>query len=160
MPSNGWKTIWVNRSSQKQYLGKLLPNSDRNKKVIRGKFNAIVGYKGNGAIVHYHPDHHHSAEIKPEGHLTDRLWRTVPRWHYRYHAHDCIVQAGSKSKKTLYPCIKGHIALARAIFPEGSCGHNSMCWQGSFCGNTDSITSMEPAMAWDITSMYTKARTA
>ena len=30
-------------------------------------FNAIVGYQGNGAIVHYHPDHHHSAEIKPEG---------------------------------------------------------------------------------------------
>ncbi|MBK7790474.1 MAG: aminopeptidase P family N-terminal domain-containing protein [Saprospiraceae bacterium] len=30
-------------------------------------FNAIVGYQGNGAIVHYHPDHHNSAEIKPEG---------------------------------------------------------------------------------------------
>ena len=85
-------------------------------------FNAIVGYKGNGAIVHYHPDHHHSAEIKPEGILlidcggqyhggTTDITRTI------------ALSKPDQSQKRHYTLVlKGHIALARAIFPEGSCG--------------------------------------
>lgn len=85
-------------------------------------FTAIVGYKGNGAIVHYHPDEQNSATLKREGILlvdcggqyeggTTDITRTI------------ALSKPDKIQQRHYTLVlKGHIALARAIFPEGSCG--------------------------------------
>ncbi len=85
-------------------------------------FNAIVGYQGNGAIVHYHPDHHHSAEIKPEGILlvdcggqylggTTDITRTI-----------ALSKPDHQQQRHYTLVLKGHIAIARVIYPEGTCG--------------------------------------
>ncbi len=85
-------------------------------------FNAIVGYKGNGAIVHYRPEHGRAAVIGREGVLlvdsggqymdgTTDITRTV---------HLGIPDLEQKKHFTLV--LKGHIALAMAVFPLGTRG--------------------------------------
>jgi Xaa-Pro aminopeptidase len=85
-------------------------------------FNAIVGYKGNGAIVHYRPEHGRAAVIGREGVLlvdsggqymdgTTDITRTV---------HLGIPKSEEKKHFTLV--LKGHIALAMAVFPMGTRG--------------------------------------
>jgi len=85
-------------------------------------FSTIAGYAGNGAIVHYHAHPGTCKTIKPEGLLlidsggqyqdgtTDitRTWAVGPL---------------TKQMKVDYTnVLKGHIALATAIFPEGTRG--------------------------------------
>lgn len=85
-------------------------------------FDAIVGYKGNGAIVHYKPEKETSATIAPEGMLlidsggqyhygTTDITRTIT-----------LSPATDEQKKCFTLVLKGHIALAKAIFPEGTPG--------------------------------------
>ena len=85
-------------------------------------FAAIVGYKGNGAIVHYHPEEGKCAHIENNGILlidsggqyqdgTTDITRTIS------------FSEPSAEQKTAYTLVlKGHIALAVFKFPQGTRG--------------------------------------
>ncbi len=86
-------------------------------------FNPIVGYLGNGAIVHYSAKPDTSAIIKREGVLlldsggqykdgTTDITRTVA----------LDGKPSDKLKRDYTLVLKGHIAIATAKFPEGTCG--------------------------------------
>ena len=96
------------RSDQPHYFGE--------------SFNAIVGYKSNGAMMHYRPDVTDSAEIKKEGILlvdsggqyadgTTDITRTI-----------ALSTPTDVQKKHFTLVLKGHIALARAVFPTDTKG--------------------------------------
>lgn len=86
-------------------------------------FSAIVGYKGNGAIVHYHAQKGSCAHIKKEGMLlldsggqywdgTTDITRTIflgdhPR---------------EEQKEHFTLVLKGMIGLSQVQFPQGTCG--------------------------------------
>lgn len=85
-------------------------------------FGAIVGYKGNGAIVHYSPHPETSALIKNTGVLlidsggqyldgTTDITRTVS-----------LGDETQEEKDAYTRVLKGNIALDKAIFPEGTLG--------------------------------------
>jgi Xaa-Pro aminopeptidase len=85
-------------------------------------FSAIVGYKGNGAIVHYRPQADSCAKIEKEGMLlldsggqyhdgTTDITRTI-----------CLGGATAEQKRNYTLVLKGHIALAVAHFPKGTKG--------------------------------------
>lgn len=85
-------------------------------------FDAIVGYEGNGAIVHYKPDAETCAQMKNEGMLlldcggqyfngTTDITRTVT-----------FSPPTEQQKLDFTLVLKGHIALAMARFPEGTNG--------------------------------------
>lgn len=89
---------------------------------VSESFPAIVGYNGNGAIIHYRPDAKHSATLKPQGillldsggqylHGTTDITRTVALGK---------PTAGQKRNFTLV--LKGCIALTRIKFPEKTTG--------------------------------------
>lgn len=97
------------RSEQSHYYGE--------------SFGAIVGYKGNGAIIHYAPPETGSSTIKPSGVLlcdsggqyydgTTDITRTF--------AMGDDVSQDAKLAYTLV--LKGMIALDNAVFPEGTSG--------------------------------------
>ncbi|MCL4110213.1 UNVERIFIED_CONTAM: hypothetical protein GTU68_030597 [Idotea baltica] len=85
-------------------------------------FGAIVGYKENGAIVHYSPSAEDSAIIKSSGVLlidsggqyldgTTDITRTI------------TLGIPSDEERDAYTrVLKGNIALDRAVFPEGTLG--------------------------------------
>ncbi len=85
-------------------------------------FSTIAGYKGNGAIVHYHAMPETCLEIKPEGLLlidsgaqykdgTTDITRTV-----------AVGELTKQMKVDYTNVLKGHIAIATAIYPEGTRG--------------------------------------
>ncbi len=85
-------------------------------------FSAIVGYRGNGAIIHYRAEPGTCAEIQPEGMLlidsggqykggTTDVTRTI---------HLSSPSAAEKKHFTLV--LQGYIALDRVQFPAGTCG--------------------------------------
>lgn len=85
-------------------------------------FSTIAGYKGNGAIVHYHAMPETCLEIKPEGLLlidsgaqykdgTTDITRTV-----------AVGELTKQMKADYTNVLKGHIAIATAIYPEGTRG--------------------------------------
>ena len=85
-------------------------------------FHAIVGYRGNGAIVHYRPEAGKCADIRPEGILlldsggqyldgTTDITRTV-----------ALSVPTDEQKRDFTLVLKGHISLALAKFPEGTTG--------------------------------------
>lgn len=85
-------------------------------------FPAIVGYKGNGAIIHYRPDVNDSAQIHAEGLLlvdsggqytegTTDITRTI-----------ALSQPSKEAKRHFTLVLKGMIALSRATFPVGTSG--------------------------------------
>ncbi len=87
-------------------------------------FPAIVGYKGNGAIIHYRAEPETCAEIKPEGILlldsggqytqgTTDITRTV-----------ALGPTTAEQRKHFTAVLKGHIALDSAIFPKGTPGRS------------------------------------
>ena len=97
-----------NRSKQEGYLGE--------------SFNAIVGYQGNGAIIHYRPDPDNSASIQKEGMLlvdsggqyldgTTDITRTL-----------ALSSPSDQEKKHFTLVLRGNIALSRAIYPQGTRG--------------------------------------
>ena len=85
-------------------------------------FYSIVGYKGNGAIVHYHPDEKTAAQIHPDGFLlidsggqyitgTTDITRTIH------------LSEPSEQEKTDYTLVlRGVIDLSMAVFPENLMG--------------------------------------
>jgi Xaa-Pro aminopeptidase len=91
--------------------------------LYRGEsFEAIVGYRGNGAIVHYHATPEKQSLIRNEGILlvdsggqyldgTTDITRTF-----------ALSEVSEEVKKNYTRVLKGHIALAQAVFPEGTRG--------------------------------------
>ena len=86
-------------------------------------FSAIVGYKGNGAIVHYHPKEETCAEIQEEGILlldsggqyhcgTTDITRTV-----------ALSDPSAEQKRNYTLVLKGHIGIAMLKFPHGTRGN-------------------------------------
>lgn len=85
-------------------------------------FGTIAGYQGNGAIVHYSAPEQGSAEIRKEGMLlldsggqyfdgTTDITRTIT-----------FSEPTAEQKRDYTLVLKGHIALACAKFPKGTCG--------------------------------------
>lgn len=85
-------------------------------------FSAIVGYKANGAIVHYRPDETKSATIQPKGMLlidsggqywdgTTDITRTIT-----------LGEPTEEEVSAFTQVLKGHINLATAHFPAGTTG--------------------------------------
>lgn len=99
----------VFRGQQKNYVGP--------------SFHPIVGYKGNGAIVHYRAEAGKASTIRNEGVLlvdsggqyldgTTDITRTIS-----------LGNATENEKRDFTLVLKGHIQLAMAIFPEGTKGY-------------------------------------
>ncbi len=85
-------------------------------------FAAIVGYRGNGAIIHYHAEPETCADIKAEGILlldsggqydegTTDITRTV-----------ALSPASEEEKRNFTLVLKGVISLSMIVFPEGTRG--------------------------------------
>jgi Xaa-Pro aminopeptidase len=86
-------------------------------------FSAIVGYKGNGAIIHYHANEKTCAEILQDGILlldsggqylcgTTDITRTI-----------ALSKPTDIQKRDYTLVLKGHIALAMLKFPYGTRGN-------------------------------------
>ena len=86
-------------------------------------FGAIVGYKGNGAIVHYSAKRPSCAKLKPTGVLlldsggqyhcgTTDITRTT-----------CFSKPSKSLKQDYTAVLKGHIAVASCVFAKGTRGH-------------------------------------
>lgn len=102
------KKLHTFRAAQPLYMGE--------------SFDTIAGYKEHGAIVHYEATPETDVTLKPEGFLlldsgaqyldgTTDITRTI------------ALGPLTEEEKTDYTLIlKGHIALAMAVFPEGTCG--------------------------------------
>ncbi|HEX5625811.1 MAG TPA: aminopeptidase P family protein, partial [Saprospiraceae bacterium] len=102
------KQIGHFRSLQEHYVGE--------------SFDAIVGYQGNGAIIHYKPEKESAATIKRKGILlvdsggqyldgTTDITRTI-----------ALGPVTNEFKKHYTAVLMGHIALSDAVFPEGTKG--------------------------------------
>lgn len=85
-------------------------------------FGTIAGYGPHGAIVHYEADEASNATLRPEGLLlidsgaqyldgTTDITRTI-----------CLGEPTQQERSDFTLVMKGHIALATAIFPEGTAG--------------------------------------
>lgn len=85
-------------------------------------FGTIAGYGPHGAIVHYEADEVSNATLRPEGLLlidsgaqyldgTTDITRTI-----------CLGDPTQQERADFTLVMKGHIAVATAIFPEGTCG--------------------------------------
>ena len=85
-------------------------------------FPAIVGYKGNGAIVHYFAQEETCAEIRNDGMLlidsggqyvdgTTDITRTI-----------CLSEPTDEQKRNFTNVLKGNITLDTQRFPEGTTG--------------------------------------
>ncbi|MDE5772915.1 MAG: aminopeptidase P family protein [Muribaculaceae bacterium] len=86
-------------------------------------FAAIVGWQGHGAIVHYEPTEETDVPVTGQGLLlvdsggqytfgTTDITRTI-----------ALGGATAEERHDFTLVMKGHIALARQIFPEGTTGH-------------------------------------
>jgi Xaa-Pro aminopeptidase len=101
---------------------KLLEYRSQQENFVGESFGTIAGYASNGAIVHYHATPENCLTIKPEG-----LLLIDSGGQYKDGTTDITrtVAAGklTKQMKADYTnVLKGHIALATAIFPEGTRG--------------------------------------
>ena len=85
-------------------------------------FNTIAGYKGNGAIVHYHATPENHLKVDPEGLMlidsgaqfmdgTTDITRTL-----------AVGPLTEQMKKDYTNVLKGHIQIATAIYPQGTRG--------------------------------------
>ena len=91
--------------------------------LFRGiSFDTIAGYKEHGAIVHYEATPETDVPLAPEGLLlldsgaqyqdgTTDITRTI-----------ALGETTEDEKRDYTLVLKGHIALARACFPQGTCG--------------------------------------
>lgn len=111
-----------NNPSEAEFSDKLAEHRSGQENYVGESFAAIIGYKGNGAIIHYRPWHDKCARIKAEGILladsggqyldgTTDITRTV-----------ALGTPTAEQKRNWTLVLKGHIELARAVFPEGTTG--------------------------------------
>ncbi|OJV85907.1 MAG: peptidase M24 [Bacteroidia bacterium 44-10] len=116
------KAIPAGEVSEVTIEEKLLEYRSQQDLFVGDSFATIAGYAGNGAIVHYHASSETSQQVHPEGLLlidsgaqykdgTTDLTRTL-----------AVGKLTRQMKKDYTLVLKGHIALATAIFPEGTRG--------------------------------------
>lgn len=117
------KELKEGRTVSEYDLGKRLAEFRAQQGNYHGEsFSAIIGYKGNGAIVHYRAEQDSCAEIKAEGMLlldsggqytegTTDITRTI-----------CLSESTEEQRQHYTLVLKGNIALSRAIFPKGTTG--------------------------------------
>lgn len=107
---------------EKDLVNKLAEFRSEQALYVGESFGAIVGFKANGAIIHYSPDDNESALIKGEGMLlvdsggqyldgTTDITRTI-----------YLGEAKEEHKRNFTLVLKGNIALQCIRFPEGTSG--------------------------------------
>lgn len=119
-----WLTHRVGKEKMTEYSvsRKLLEFRQQQENFVGVSFETIVGYKGNGAIIHYAPPSKGSAEIRAEGSVlidsggqylegTTDLTRTLP-----------LGKITEEFKKDYTTTLKAYINLAMARFPKGTRG--------------------------------------
>ena len=106
-------------------LGKYLTDLRlSNKSCVDNSFAPIIGWKGHGAIVHYEATPESSYEISGPG-----LLLVDSGGQYVYGTTDItrtVALGGNPSQEEKHDftlVMKGHIALAKAVFPDGTTGH-------------------------------------
>jgi len=122
-------------------------------------FPTIAGAGPNGAIVHYRVTRKTNRRVSPgelllidsgaqyEDGTTD-VTRTI-----------AIGEPTSEMRDRFTRVLRGHIAIARAIFSRRHHrGRRSTPWHGNFCGRPASISSTAPATASAAIFPCTKAR--
>ncbi len=101
---------------------KLVEFRSEQPRFVGESFGTIAGFQENGAIVHYHADTVHSKKVVNEGFLlvdsggqyfdgTTDITRTV-----------AMGNLSQQMKEDYTNVLKGHIAVATAIFPDGTKG--------------------------------------
>lgn len=119
-----WLTHNVGKQELTEYdIGlKLQAFRAQQKNFIGESFDSIVGYKGNGAIIHYSAPKEGSAQVEKEGSIlidsggqylegTTDITRTIP-----------LGQVSAGFKKDYTTVLKAYIALTQAKFPKGTRG--------------------------------------
>ena len=101
---------------------KLAENRSKMDDYIGESFPAIVGYKGNGAIIHYRPMHDTCKALKPDGIVlvdsggqylngTTDITRTI-----------ALGTPSKEEKRNFTLVLKGNIALSKINFPKNTTG--------------------------------------
>lgn len=101
---------------------KLIDLRSKQNLFVGESFGTIAGYGPNGAIVHYNVTKESSLEVKPEGFLlvdsggqyfdgTTDITRTI-----------AVGALTEQMKKDYTMVLKGHIAIATAVYPQGTRG--------------------------------------
>ena len=120
---------WLKKNYEKESVTelsidkKLLEFRQKNKNFIEPSFSTIAGFAGNGAIIHYSASKETSKKIEGNGLLlidsggqyldgTTDITRTI-----------AIGKPTKEQKRNFTLVLKGHIALASAVFPQGTSGH-------------------------------------
>ena len=85
-------------------------------------FPTISGAGPNGAIVHYRVTRKTNRVDQAGRAVPDRFRRAVRGRHHRHHAHGRGRRADAEMRDRFTRVLKGHIAIARAVFPEGTTG--------------------------------------
>src|SRR5699024_10061578 len=119
---------WLKHNAGKKKLKeydvsqKLLEFRKQQENFVGISFETIVGYKGNGAIIHYAPDEKKSAEIQAEASVlidsggqylegTTDITRTL-----------ALGKVSEEFKRDYTTVLKAHINLSMAKFPKGTRG--------------------------------------
>lgn len=121
--------IWLENTLQNKSVSeyeaaqKLAYFRSQNEEYVSESFGAIVGYKSNGAIIHYSPDEKKCDQIKPEGMLLidsggQYLCGTTDITRTTYFGNP-----SQEEKRNFTLVLKGHIAVAILKFPDGTNGY-------------------------------------
>lgn len=116
------KTLEERTVGEKEFSDRLAYFRSQQDHYYGESFAAIIGYKGNGAIIHYRPEEDTCAQIRKEGILlcdsggqyqdgTTDITRTI-----------ALSEPTAEQKDRYTRVLKGHIALAQAQFPKGTNG--------------------------------------
>lgn len=125
-----WLTITVKsgtKLSECDVVDKLEEFRGRMDKHVGPSFSTISGYGANGAIIHYKPEKDTCATLG-----TDSLFLLDSGAQYLDGTTDvtrtlCFGTPNQHMKDCFTLVLKGHIALAKAIFPEGTLGTRLDC---------------------------------
>ncbi len=111
-----------NKVSEADVADKLAENRSKMDLYVGESFPAIVGYKSNGAIIHYRAKHDTCKELKEDGILlvdsggqyldgTTDITRTI-----------ALGTPSKEEKRNFTLVLKGNIALSKITFPKGTTG--------------------------------------
>lgn len=119
-----WLTHRVGKETLTEYSisQKLFNFRKQQENFVGVSFETIVGYKGNGAIIHYAPHPKSSAEVHKDGSIlvdsggqylegTSDITRTFP-----------LGEISEEFKRDYTTVLKAHINLSMAKFPKGTRG--------------------------------------
>jgi len=116
------ETVKTNTISEYEFARVIIKHRAAQEHYFGESFDAIVGYKGNGAIVHYKPEKDTAAQIENDG------WLLLDCGAQYFDGTTDITRcfsftAATEEQKEAYTLVlKGHISLAMARFPKGTVG--------------------------------------